>query len=57
MILKYVFGQKEQSDQGLHCLPFRLHYLDKFLYGKSTLFMFKEISTFEPAHEITVLIT
>ena len=24
---------KEQSDQGLHCLPFRLHCLDTRLYG------------------------
>ena len=23
----------KQSDQGLHCLPFLLHLLDKFLYG------------------------
>ena len=30
----------EQSDQGLHCLPFRLHLLDKLLYGKSTQFKF-----------------
>ena len=27
---------EEQSDQGLHCLPFRLHRLDSFLYGKAT---------------------
>ena len=25
-----------QSDQGLHCLPFRLHRLDSLLYGRST---------------------
>ena len=25
-----------QSDQGLHCLPFRLHRLDSLLYGKAT---------------------
>ena len=25
-----------QSDQGLHCLPFRLHRLDSFLYGRAT---------------------
>ena len=24
---------KEQSDQGLHCLPFCLHLLDALLYG------------------------
>ena len=27
---------EEQSDQGLHCLPFRLHCLDSLLYGKAT---------------------
>ena len=27
---------EEQSDQGLHCLPFRLHRLDPLLYGKAT---------------------
>ena len=27
---------EEQSDQGLHCLPFRLHCLDPLLYGKAT---------------------
>ena len=27
---------KEQSDQGLHCLQFRLHRLDSFLYGRVT---------------------
>ena len=27
---------EEQSDQGLHCLPFRLHPLDSLLYGKAT---------------------
>ena len=31
---------EEQSDQGLHCLPFRLHFLDILLYGKATLFEF-----------------
>ena len=25
---------EEQSDQGLHCLPFRLHRLDLLLYGE-----------------------
>ena len=30
----------EQSDQGLHCLPFRLHRLDSELYGKATYFKF-----------------
>ena len=27
---------EEQSDEGLHCLPFRLHRLDPLLYGKAT---------------------
>ena len=27
---------EEQSDLGLHCLPFRLHRLDSLLYGKAT---------------------
>ena len=27
---------KDQSDQGLHCLPFRLHRLDSLLYGIAT---------------------
>ena len=31
---------EEQSDQGLHCLPFRLHRLDSLLYGKATKFKF-----------------
>ena len=25
-----------ESDQGLHCLPFRLHRLDSLLYGRAT---------------------
>ena len=29
---------EEQSDQGLHCLPFCLHLLDTFLYGKVAWF-------------------
>ena len=28
------------SDQGLHCLPFRLHHLDSLLYGRATQFKF-----------------
>ena len=32
---------KEQSDQGLHYLPFNLHLLDKFQFGKTSLFEFK----------------
>ena len=27
---------EEQSDQGLHCLPFRLHRLDSLLYGRAS---------------------
>ena len=27
---------KELSDQGLHCLPFRLRRLDSLLYGRAT---------------------
>ena len=27
---------EEQSDQGLNCLPFRLHRLDSLLYGRAT---------------------
>ena len=26
----------EQSELGLHCLPFRLHCLDSLLYGRAT---------------------
>ena len=29
---------EEQSDQGLHCLPFLVHLLDALLCGRSTLF-------------------
>ena len=28
---------EEQSDQDLHCLPFRLHRLDSLLYGRATV--------------------
>ena len=28
----------QTADQGLHCLPFRLHLLDSLLYGRATLF-------------------
>ena len=31
---------EEQSDQGLHCLPFRLHRLDSLLFGRATEFKF-----------------
>ena len=27
---------QEQSDQGLHYLPFRLHRMDPLLYGRAT---------------------
>ena len=27
---------EEQSDQGIHCLPFCLHHLDSLLYGRAT---------------------
>ena len=29
-----------QSDQGLHCLQFRLHLLDALVFGKAILFKF-----------------
>ena len=32
------FVLEEQSDLGQHCLPFCLHLLDPFLYGKAILF-------------------
>ena len=32
--------EKEQSDQGLHCLQFHLHLLEALLYGKAWLFEF-----------------
>ena len=31
---------EEQSDQGLHCLLFYLHLLDKMFYGLASLFEF-----------------
>ena len=31
---------EEQSDQGLHCLPFCLHLLDSLLCSKTILFQF-----------------
>ena len=31
---------EEQSDQGLHCLQFRLHLLGALLFGKAILFKF-----------------
>ena len=35
---------EEQSDQGLHCLQFRLQLLDTLLYGKYSLFNFRVIT-------------
>ena len=35
-----LYNLKEQSDQVLHCLPFRLHRLDPLLYGRATMFKF-----------------
>ena len=32
---------QEQSDQGLHCLSFHLHFLDALLLCKTKLFDFK----------------
>ena len=32
--------REEQSDQGLHCLQFRLHLLGALLFGKAILFKF-----------------
>ena len=32
--------QEEQSDQGLHCLQFRLHLLGALTFGKAILFKF-----------------
>ena len=46
MILSFRTGRpgqtvlEEQSDQGIHCLPFRLHFFDSLLYGRATLFKF-----------------
>ena len=33
--------KEEQSDQGLHCLPFYLHVFDKLPHGLASLFDFK----------------
>ena len=32
---------QEQSDQGLYCLPFRLHLLDTLFHGKTTFKKFQ----------------
>ena len=37
-------GIEEQSDQGLHCLPFCLHLLEALFYTKATLFDFRVIT-------------
>ena len=37
---------EEQSYQGLHCLPFRLHRLDSLLYGKATQFKLSDYNKF-----------
>ena len=34
----------QQSDQGLHCLQFRLHLLGALLFGKAMLFNFRVIT-------------
>ena len=36
---------EEQSDQGLHCLPFHVHLLDTLLYGITFLFEFRGITS------------
>ena len=36
---------EEQSDQGLHCLPFCVHSLDALFCGKTTLFKFRIITS------------
>ena len=33
---KYAWANSADPDQGLHCLPFRLHPLDLLLYGRAT---------------------
>ena len=35
---------KEQSDQGLHCLPFCLHALNAFFYGRAYYSNFRIIT-------------
>ena len=36
---------EEQSDQGLHCLPFCLHCLASLLYGRANTSNFRVITT------------
>ena len=38
---RQVWANSADPDQGLHCLPFRLHRLDSLLYGWATKFKFK----------------
>ena len=52
----------EQSDQGLHCLPFHLHLLD--MYVKTTLFKFTDNYSiffrcwnFSDSYQLTLVIT
>ena len=33
---RYAWANSADPDQGLHCLPFRLHRLDSLLYGRAT---------------------
>ena len=37
---RQVWANSVDPDQGLQCLPLRLHLLDAFLYGKATLLKF-----------------
>ena len=36
---------EEQSDQDLHCSPFRLHRLESLLYGRATVSNFRVTTT------------
>ena len=40
LLLEEIQILKEQSDQDLHCLRFRVHLLDALLYGTATLLKF-----------------
>ena len=51
---------KEQSDQGLHCLPFHLHLSDTLLLCKTELFLFRMKTEFilgVPIFEIFMVCT
>ena len=37
---RQIWANRADPDQGLHCLPFRLHRLDSLLCGRATLFKF-----------------